>query len=157
MRMSSIEVKRIHIQIWMCGFFIVSHGALLIYVLTGIEFAFARPTSHLAIALFTILWAICIVIVSVWFLILFAVHVRSATLAESGGVIERVLGSHVKVCDLGFAKPRTIAVPSLTRPGYQRGVLFSAGASSCFVPDTLDRQGVLVDHLRHARDSRAAA
>jgi hypothetical protein len=148
--MGTRNVREIHALLWMCSLILLAHVALLFYAFGGIDFAVAHPKTHLTILLLLICWAICVIAVSAWFLILFAIHIKSTTLIQSEASIERVFAPDVKISRLGAGKTRIVAVPSLSGPGYQRGVLFLAGMSSLFVPDNFNDGGLLKEHLRYA-------
>lgn len=106
-----------------------------------------RHPDNLAIKIFVLCYAALAILMSSWFLFLFAVHVKSAKFLDDVIVIDRFLAPEVRMPYFSMVKKIATAVPSLKEPSYQRGILFISGMSSFYVPDNLPDARRLVANI----------
>lgn len=129
--------------------FLVGHIIMMVDAVSQLGFLgiVLRHPDNLVIKVFVLCYAALAILVSSWFLILFAVHVKSAKFLDDVLVIDRFLTPEVRVPYFSMVKKIAAAVPSLKEPSYQRGILFISGMSSFYVPDNLQDAQRLIAHL----------
>jgi len=151
-RMSSQDVKRVRNQLIMVSVFLLMFVPLLISFIGAIPLMRQTP-ENLVFAAGATCFIAMLAIVSGWYWILFAIHVRSARFQNGEIDIERLFAPTVKISSGHALKQKAIPTPSLRAPNYQRGILFIAGMSSFYVPDNFPDASMFIDFLSSRRAS----
>jgi hypothetical protein len=155
MRMSDQDIKLVRVQLAMMGAFVLMFIPFLMSIISALFTP--QPLENRAFGVFMSCFLAVLVLLAARYLLFFAVHVKAARLVDSDIVIERLLAFDIHVSRLRNIKTTVLAVPSWKAPYYQRGVLFSSGVSSFFVPDNFPDAIALCDRLTcHSSGTRCA-
>ena len=149
LRMNDQDIKQVKMNVIVWSILLVGHIIMMVDAVSQLGFLgiVLRHPDNLAIKVIVMCYAALAILMSSWFLILFAVHVKSAKFLDDVLVIDRFLAPGVRVPYFSMGRKISTAVPSLKEPSYQRGALFISGMSSFFVPDNLQDAHRLVAHL----------
>ncbi|MBY0578777.1 MAG: hypothetical protein K2P57_07000 [Burkholderiales bacterium] len=145
--MSDREVRQAGVLLAMFSAIILVLALSLGYIGSGMPFAFEHQRKLLWLYAVVTSILVLAILLSCWYLLLFAVQVRLARFRADEVVIERFFAPEVRIPALFKMKKIGTPVPSLNVEGYQQGVLFVSGMSSFFVPGSLQDAELLIDYL----------
>src|SRR5580700_3338563 len=145
-RIRKEDAKQVRNQLIMASVFLLMFVPLLIRLIVALPLI--RPTAgNLGFAVVATCLMVLLVAVSGWFWMLSAIHVRRARYNDDQIEIERFFAPRVRFpCD-HVVSIKAVTTPSFKAPGYQRGTLVAAGASSFYLPDNLPGASLILDWL----------
>jgi hypothetical protein len=145
-QMPSADVKQVWILLAMCCVFLLMFVPMLIMFI-GVIPRLRQTPSNLFFIASTASLLVLLVLVSAWYGVLFAIHVRAARWRDGHIEVERVFAPRVRLGPARAGRRRAIAVPAFDSPGYKRGTLYFMGLASLYVPGHWSNASILNDWL----------
>lgn len=145
-RMRSGDLREVRVLLATSVTIFIVHASLLVYAISRLDFVFRHP-NNIAIVLVLICWASVAVLLSSWYVVIFAVHVTSVRFAEGGLALSRLLAARKSISRVRRIRKIVVPVPALGGVGYTRGALIICTHGLFYIADVFPESRLLVERL----------